>query len=87
VSKSAPVSTGSVQNIDQLYIWRETIEFRKELMEMVDDLAADGQQFTAEMMEEMHGNDGEDDWKIREGNYTKVDVTIYVLGICDQRKD
>jgi len=56
-------------------------------MEMVDDLAADGQQFTAEMMEEMHGNDGEDDWKIREGNYTKVDVTIYVLGICDQRKD
>jgi len=87
MSKSASISTVSVQNIDQFYIWRETIEFRKELLEMIDDLAADGQQFTAEMMEEMHGNDDEDDGKIREGNYTKVDVTIYVMEICDQRKD
>ena len=67
--------------------WHETIEFRKELLDIFDDLAADGQQFTAERIEEMHGNDDEDDGKIHEGNYTKVDVTIYALEICDQRKD
>jgi len=56
-------------------------------LDIFDDLAADGQQFTAERIEEMHGNDDEDDGKIHEGNYTKVDVTIYALEICDQRKD
>jgi len=55
---------------------------------MLDDPAADGQQFTAEIIEQMYGNDGEDDdWKLPKGNYTKVDVTIYVMEICDQRKD
>jgi len=55
---------------------------------MLDDPAADGQQFTAEIIEQMYGNDGEDDdWKLPKGNYTKVDVTINVMERCDQRKD
>jgi len=68
------------------------IAFRKELLDVADNLAADGRQLTAETVEEMNRNDGEGDGKIYEGNYTKVGAIIYVFGdmrstfseICDQ---
>jgi len=47
---------------------------------MADELASVDQQVTAETIEQLFGNDGEDDGKLREGNYTKVDFHCLFYG-------
>jgi len=49
-------------------------------LKMADELASVDQQVTAETIEQLFGSDGEDDGKLREGNYTKVDFHCLFYG-------